>query len=524
MDAVDQPQRTARPLSAARRGLARWRSWLPKGRSGVSPLSQPHPNTAPALPPTPNHNNNQPSAPSAGRHTVEPPPLLLPALRSLIPQASQGYWLNPGTRFFNPAMIESVLRLGLSGDLVGSWQLFQVMEDTWPRLNKNLLELKRAVIGLDREIIPFSIPGQAPTESARQRAALVQSILFDLRPTAGADENDFSGTVFDLLDAWAKGVAVLEIDWEIRCSPMAGRPDRLSHRLAPRATRWLHPQHYAWVAATGSLELRLPDNPSSIASVGDRSGYRPFPPDKFLVAVCKARSGIATAGALLRPLAFWWAAANLSAEWLLNFAQVFGMPIRWATYDPHNPSLLPVLEDMLAQLGNSGWAAFPTGTQLELKEAARVGSDNPQAYVQTLADRLCDILILGQTLTTDVPSSGSRALGHIHKSVRDEAIEAAGRWVDDIINRQWIPALLRVNFGDAQEAPTVVSAARRPEDAVALAQRDQLLLREGVRLPQSWFYQRHDIPEPRPGDPVVQTQPEPAGKGPLSEALQPTSE
>ncbi len=522
MDAVDQPQRTASLLTAARRGLAHWRSWFPKDRSGVSPLS-----------PIPNDTTERPTAPSVGRHPVEPPgrgpsyprsiASLPPFLRSLIPQASQGYWLNPGTRFFNPAMIESVLRLGLSGDLVGSWQLFQVMEDTWPRLNKNLLELKRAVIGLDREIIPFSTPGQAPTESARQRAALVESILFDLRPTAGADENDFSGTVFDLLDAWAKGVAVLEIDWEIRATPTPGRTDRLSHRLAPRATRWVHPQHYGWVAATGSLELRLPDNPSSIASAEDRSGYRPFPPDKFLVAVCKARSGIATAGALLRPLAFWWAAANLSAEWLLNFAQVFGMPIRWATYDPHNPSLLPVLEDMLAQLGNSGWAAFPTGTQLELKEAARVGGDNPQAYVQTLADRLCDILILGQTLTTDVPSSGSRALGHIHKSVRDEAIEAAGRWVDDVINRQWIPALLRVNFGDASEAPTVVSAARRPEDAVALAQRDQLLLREGVRLPQSWFYQRHDIPEPRPGEPVVQTQPEPVGKGPLPETLPDTS-
>lgn len=517
MDAVDQPQRTDRPLTAARRNLARWSSWLPKSRSGVSPLF-----------PIPNNPTDRPPTPSPGRHSVEPPvrnpahprsiASLPSSLRSLIPQASQGYWLNPGTRFFNPTMIESVLRLGLSGDLIGSWQLFQVMEDTWPRLNKNLLELKRAVVGLDREIIPYSPPGRAPTESSRQRAALVESILFDLRPAPGADENDFSGTVFDLLDAWAKGVAVLEIDWEIRSIPSPGRRSQV---LAPRATRWVHPQHYAWVAAAGALELRLPDNPSSTATAVDRSGYQPFPPDKFLVAVCKARSGIATAGALLRPLAFWWAAANLSAEWLLNFAQVFGMPIRWATYDPHNPSLLPVLEDMLAQLGNSGWAAFPTGTQLELKEAARVGGDNPQAYVQTLADRLCDILILGQTLTTDVPSSGSRALGHIHKSVRDEAIEAAGRWVDDVINRQWIPALLRVNFGDASEAPTAVSAARRPEDAVALAQRDQLLLREGVRLPQAWFYQRHDIPEPGPGEPVVQTQPEPAGKGPLAEALTP---
>lgn len=419
------------------------------------------------------------------------------ALGRIIPAASQGQWLSPGARYYSPAMIESVLRLGLAGDLLAGWQLFQIMEDTWPRLNKNLLELKRAVVGLDREVIPHRSPGLSATPRSRQRAALVQELLMDLRPSPGAEENDFSGTVFDLLDAWAKGVAVLEVDWEVRPCRQAG------HCLAPRTTRWIHPQHYGWVAATGSLALRVVDPVGSHRGTPSLSGFVAFPPDKFLVAICKSRSGPAPSGALLRPLAFWWAAANLSAEWLLNFAQLFGMPIRWATYDPHNPSLLPVLEDMLSQLGSSGWAAFPAGTHLELKEAIRVAGDNPQAYLQTLADRLCDILVLGQTLTTDVPASGSRALGHIHKNVRDEIIESAGRWVDDLINRQWIPALLRVNFGDAEEAPTVVSAARRPEDALALAQRDQLLLSGGVSLPATWFYQRHDIPEPVRGEPVL---------------------
>lgn len=420
-----------------------------------------------------------------------------PGLRRMIQPQAQGYWLNIGTRYYTPALIESVLRLGLAGDLLAGWQLFQVMEDTWPRLNKNLLELKRAVIALDREVVPKAQAGRAPTPRALQRAALVAELLFDLRPTPGADENDFNGTIFDLLDAWAKGVAVLELDWEVR------RHGTLGTCLAPRATRWIHPQHYVWDAASGGLALRIPELDPRRMRTGAVPDSTPFPADKFLVAICKTRSGLVTAGALLRPLAFWWAAANFSAEWLLNFAQVFGMPIRWATYDPHNPSLLPVLEEMLSQLGSSGWAALPAGTQLELKEATRMGGDNPQAYVQSLADRLCDILILGQTLTTDVATAGSRALGHIHKNVRDEAIEAAGGWVDDLLNRQWIPAVLRVNYGDAEDAPTVVSAARRPEDALALAQRDQLLLRQGVRLPAAWFYQRHDIPEPRPGEAVV---------------------
>ena len=40
------------------------------------------------------------------------------------------------------------------------------------------------------------------------------------------------------------------------------------------------------------------------------------------------------------------------------------------------------------------------------------------------ADRYCDILVLGQTLTTEVGASGSRALGDVHSGVKHEVIEA----------------------------------------------------------------------------------------------------
>ena len=54
---------------------------------------------------------------------------------------------------------------------------------------------------------------------------------------------------------------------------------------------------------------------------------------------------------------------------------------------------------------------------MEFKEAGKSGQDNPQSYFITLADKLCDITILGQTLTSDVGDSGSRALGEVHEDV-----------------------------------------------------------------------------------------------------------
>ena len=48
----------------------------------------------------------------------------------------------------------------------------------------------------------------------------------------------------------------------------------------------------------------------------------------------------------------------------------------------------------------------------------------PQKLLIEMADRQADIAILGQSLTTDVADSGSRALGDVHKGVRQDVIEA----------------------------------------------------------------------------------------------------
>ena len=76
----------------------------------------------------------------------------------------------------------------------------------------------------------------------------------------------------------------------------------------------------------------------------------------------------------MRPLV-WWCAANFSADWLLNFAQVFGLPLRWATYDPAAPQeTVDGLCEMLQKMGSAGWGAFPNGTALEVKaEGQRSG-------------------------------------------------------------------------------------------------------------------------------------------------------
>ena len=406
-------------------------------------------------------------------------------LERLVQPKAMGRWMLPRLSSVTPTYIETVLSSGLSGDQFGQWELFQLMEDTWPRLTKNLNEIKRAVRQMDWTVAAWTEEDAAPTTEAEARRRLVSNGLWKMRPTPGSDENGFLDTVYDLLDAWGKGVSMVEILWDTRIEPGFG------HVALPRASAWVSPQDWLWTPE-GTVGLR-----------GD-AGAEALPPYKFLVAVSRSRTGHPLGTALLRPLAWWWCAANFSANWLLNLAQLFGLPLRWAQYEPGAaPAVIKAICDMLENMGSAGWAAFPAGTQLELVESNKNAGSFPQIEMLDRADKQCDLLVLGQTLTTDVGESGSRALGDVHASVRDEVVSAAAEWIEDVLNQQLVPAILELNFGDTEMAPEITAERRTVEDAKANAERDAILIGAGIDIPKAFLYGRHNIPMPKPGEEVI---------------------
>ena len=346
-----------------------------------------------------------------------PPDVPAGLARILRPQAASR-WLLPQLASMTPQYIESVLRSAMAGDHVRGWELFDLMEDTWPRLRKNAMELKNGVRNLTPQYDEFVEEDEQPTATATEKMKTVSAALRSMRPDAAADENALAGTINDLMDAWLKGTSILEVDWQITDAGKLGRV------VAPRATFWVHPVCYGW-SNEGRLGLSGAGRGNGVAidGVSSLSALTEFPPDKFLIALSKSKSGSPLAGSLLRPLAWWWCAANFSADWLLNLAQVFGLPFRWANYDPNAPqATIDAICSMLQNMGSAGWAAFPAGTTLELKGEGQKAENSPQADMLDRADKNCDLLILGQTLTSDVGGAGrgggSLALGKVHAGVK----------------------------------------------------------------------------------------------------------
>ncbi len=417
---------------------------------------------------------------------AEVPPTKTPGgatapLYTVIRPDARGNWMGATARSYDPARVESVLRSAMNGSLVDQWQLFDLMEDTAPRIKKNLNRLKRAVKTWQRNFKPWAEDGDEPSESAIRRAKVASASCWRMRPQADENQNGFDDTIYDVLDAWAKGIAVLEVNWEVRDA------GKLGSIVAPKSTHYIHPRYYGFPSNADWLGLNVSEINSARTSTGTSGApgldltltltavdgnYARFPANKFLICKCKTKSGHPAGYALLRALAFWWAAANFTQEWFLNLAQIFGLPIRWANYDPNVPGLVDNVLDMLENMGSAAYAAFPAGTTLELKEGPKAGTDNPQVALLDRFERACDFLILGQSGTTEIAgpgkSGGSNAANQVLQDVEGEIIESACEFVESVFNEQLLPMINRLNFGDEQECPELWIEQEQAEDVAGL--------------------------------------------------------
>jgi phage gp29-like protein len=439
----------------------------------------------------------------------------LPAasLRSIIRKQAVFRWSLPSVAVFTPTYIEMILQGALAGNHVQQWELFDLMLRTWPTLATCKEELVHGVTRRELVFDPFAEEDEVATPGAIEREKLVTKAIRGMAPDPTSDENDMAGTIEDLMDAWFRGVSVLEILWQT-LDTNQGMVN------TPRTTVWAHPTCYAF-SDEGVLGLT---EPGSYPGYGLTS-FTPrkptltaIPPDKFLIGIHKAKSGSPLSGPLLVPLAWWWCAANFSSDWLLNLAQVFGLPFRWASYAASSPDqTVTAICDMLANMGSAGWAAFPEGTTMELKEATKAGGNTPQGDLLDRADSYARTLILGQTMTGQTIASGrgGQAFGTVEAQLKQDRLDAACAFVARVINRQLIPSILTRNYGDTDEPPSC-RFLQETEGTYQDAQRDQILSSLGLPIPLSHLRQKYNIPEPTGDEEVTEPPPKPMAPSDVS--------
>jgi phage gp29-like protein len=388
-----------------------------------------------------------------------------------------------------PEQVRTILRNVRTGKLEDQDRLFRLMLDTWPRLRKALNEVSGAVSRLKMEVKPAIREGaEEPTPAAIKMQEVVERALNSYSPKPGHWELDTGQMINALIDAYAKGISVVEIVWQNQ-----------NNIISPRCYAPVPAKYLAFPNFSNEID-RLMIAPNG----ANNSNLEDFPPDRFVIGIWSQGGAHPIYGANLRALTKYWLASIYGLGWLMQFAQLFGIPMRTAKTDGTEEALNKA-EDMLESIGSSGWAATGPGVDFEIHSAISGSGDSlPQSHLMDVADRACDILMLGQTLTTDNTGTGSRALGDVHAGIRSEVLQSVSSWVASIVTTQLIPAIVRMNFGSvpSEDMPYCELHIPIAKDEKAIAERVKIYTEIGVPMPRQWVYDELGIPLPIEGEEI----------------------
>ena len=407
-------------------------------------------------------------------------PVIRPSARDFEPQLFG--------RSLSPDAVGALLDAGARGDLASQSDLFNLMEDSWPRLRANLQKIKNTIRKLPLNVQPFTPKNGKPSASAQEKAAFVESALHLQRGYVDTSRAPLGSAVYELMDAVARGLSVIEITW---ANDTAGF-------LVPVGFRRV-PSRHLGIDTDGTLALRL--DPAALSTLTPFAKH----PGKFLIGVFQSKSGALGEAAQLRALAPLWLGHMLGWEWLVQKAELFGTPLRWANYPTTaTQSEIDAITAALRNMGTASWGAFPQGTNLQILQGTTpgvAGPNDPSERLMGIADRACDIMLLGQNLSVEHNGQGSRAATEVHREVELDLFETYAEFIVAILNDQLIPQLIALNWGSTDEVPFVEVEITRPGREQEMAARDKTLFVEmGLPVSLQYLYERHKVPSPSPSE------------------------
>lgn len=389
----------------------------------------------------------------------------------------------------DPVRLASILRGAEDGNMIDYLELAEQIEERDLHYLSVLGTRKRQVSQLD-----VTVEAASDAADDQAKAQMIRDWL--QRDTLEAE-------LFDMLDAVGKGFSFTEIVWAM---PAAG--PWLPERLIWRDPRWFE---FDRIDGTTPL-LRGAGAPQRL------------PPFKFLAHVHPAKSGLPARGGLARTVAWAFLFKSFSLKDWVEFAEVYGLPIRVGKYQPGaTDDQIRTLLRAVAQISRDAAAVVPSSMQMEF--ISPQGSPGPDVF-----SRLCEYLdrqiskaVLGQTATTDSEGGGLGGSGKEHNDVRGDIERADAKLLAATINRDLVRAIIDLNFPYQAGAAYPRLKIGRPEedDLNAYMTGVERFVGMGGRVAVSVVRDKLQLPDPAAGEAVL-TPPgaavSPAGENPPASA------
>lgn len=120
-----------------------------------------------------------------------------------------------------------------------------------------------------------------------------------------------------------------------------------------------------------------------------------------------------------------------------QYAEMFGMPFRDATYEAHDEETRRALTQAMEEWGAANYMVRPKGSELNLHESNASGSNTLYKDLRDACNAEIAMIILGNTLTTEQGDSGARSLGEVHQDAEAQKHLHDEKFILDILNTKF---------------------------------------------------------------------------------------
>lgn len=302
------------------------------------------------------------------------------------------------------------------------------------------------------------------------------------------DADEFEDTLFDVLDAVGKGFSVTEIVW-----------DMSERQWMPKQLLWRDPRWFGFDRNDGMTPmLRVEQTPAESLQSGKMPnvGLAPLPPFKYIFTRIRAKSGLPIRGGLARPAAWAYLFKNYDLKDWVQFAEIYGMPLRVGKYHPNaTAEEKRTLLRALANIAADAAAMIPESMMLEFVEGQ---GNRDGALFEKLANYLdyqVSKAVLGQTTTTDAVSGG-HAVSQEHNQVRGDIERADAKALAATLKRDLMRPAIDLNFGPQKIYPNLRIGRPEETDITKLSDALAKLVPLGLKVQQSVVRDKIGLPDP----------------------------
>ncbi|WP_065204263.1 DUF935 domain-containing protein [Shewanella woodyi] len=383
------------------------------------------------------------------------------------------------SRGLTPAKLARILVQAEQGDLIAQCELAEDMEEKDGHIFSELQKRRRALLGVEWQIIP---PRNAST-AEKIDAEMIAEQLEDLQI--------LDDLIFDMSDAILKSFSNSEIVWQ--------QQEKL---WLPKAFNYKDPSWFMTVqsnANDGSIvdrnELRLRDNTLNGAALQTFG---------WVSHVHKTKSGYVGRNGLARVLAWPFLFKNYGVRDLAEFLEIYGLPLRLGKYPTGaDKTEKATLLRAVMSIGHNAGGIIPKGMEIDFKEAAK-GNKDPFEYMISLMEKTESKAILGGTLTSQADGkSSTNALGNVHNEVRQELRDSDLKQIGNTLTRDLVFPMYMLNgksYRTPNRSPRLVFNVVEAEDIKAYAESLPKLVDVGFAIPQQWAQDKLQIPVAQKGE------------------------